>query len=1014
MRAVHADDDARMCFAVAIFGSDIRFFGEIDGYCALIDGKRNFDVVENEISSEQRVGRSEYAKNFPATAFGDGRKVFFGDNEGVVPFAEDETVRNHFAFEFGFAEIISVGYVCEPHSAEIGGCAHHVNIHDVVISRKIGIGNEFAVIVIFARLPHQSYRIRQERAVRVVAHVEHFIAVSVERERNLIARFVGFFALENKPSGNHRSCGITRISVTGVTVVAQNFDRSVGERLTESQIAYLSYVVTRHGDGVVRSVYGGHPDVEGTAAYRRLLHAQQYVDFSCVIYVIDAHAHHIPSGMMLRGGNDRNFFAPLRIRAHVVGIAVCVESVYLTETEYVKQAVYGYEGAVLLVTGIIIGGLDISVSICKYVAVSASAEAVGLIEPCVLLDSIGNEYFQFSLINYQRFRLNVAGIIAFRAVYRESDIITARRGGKRHGIFGIGGAYGFIFRYHGHVVDIHSVVTFENVNRRNNRFFVSVVIISERTALRFHVRHRVVDVYGNFYRLRSEILRGEGTLFQSVSGEYAERIAHFVHEFIEESVVIRGYLIGGEFVHVYRRESDGYLIIFDNVVQHVIGGAGRGRSDAVFAPDAERGLVENPSEDILRAVKYAACGIFAVNFKFVEAVAVSKLVLRKSVDNAGRSLFDRESGEKLSVIIGASGSVDLRVEEIISRVFEARITHRACVVPYHRIAREFQVGIVHGGRRIAVRLIDVLSRHERHRTVNIRQKRLVACKVVANAFHFHIAAGGYLVFAVHDLVVSVKVIGKLFIILHGDVRSHADIGVRIVGEIDFEAVVVEGYRNGISPSIRGEREVGFEKFYFHSAVEIHHDRSLRVAVEIPDGVIHAESDVVNAVSPAVENVRRVLHRNTVADRISYEAVIIGSRLIHNDAHGNVGVAQHVDEVSVRVAGGDVGARGAVAVRIVVFRAEHVNHCEGIETARTGNVSRARVREIGSRRTRGPIRFNGVIDRAFRDVARRIHRVKHEAVFAGVVEGERRFAGSAQTRIVNAEGLPSRGIRNSAH
>ena len=391
--------------------------------------------------------------------------------------------------------------------------------------------------------------------------------------------------------------------------------------------------------------------------------------------------------MMLRRRYDGHFFAPLRVCAYIISVAVGVVSVYLTEAEYVQQAVNVDESAVIFVSRIIIGCGNITVSISKYIAVSISFERIGLIEAGVFLDVIRHEYFQSSLVYRESDDLDVAVVITFCAVYGKTNGIDTGGGRSRKSISGVGGVEVFVFDGNRDVVDINSVVTFENVHRRYYRLFVAVVLVAKRIAVRFDVSERVIDIDRYFYRLRREILCGKRTFFKGITGERAELVANFVHELIEEGVVISGYLIVGEFGHVERRERYRDDIIPDNVVHDVIGGAGHGRSYAVLAPYARGGLIEYPAVNILSAVNNTAVGIFAVNIELVEAVAVRKLVVGVRSRNSGRSLLDGEGGEQFAVIIGAVRGIDLRVEVIIARVFESGIAHGAGIVARYRIAR---------------------------------------------------------------------------------------------------------------------------------------------------------------------------------------------------------------------------------------------------------------------------------------------------------------------------------------
>ena len=213
----------------------------------------------------------------------------------------------------------------------------------------------------------------------------------------------------------------------------------------------------------------------------------------------------------------------------------------------------------------------------------------------------------------------------------------------------------------------------------------------------------------------------------------------------------------------------------------------------------------------------------------------------------------------------------------------------------------------------------MISGHERHFALDIRKQRFVVREIVTHAFHFDISAGSDPVHAVHDFVIRVIVISQLLIVLNGDVGFHPYRRAGVVGEIDFEAVVVEGHRNGLSPR-SGESKVVLQQFDRHSAVEVYRYRSLGVAVQIPYSVVHTEGYVVNSVIPLDNRIRRILHGNAVAYRIAHEAVVIRLYLVHYDADGHVSIARHVDEVSVGVAhsgaGSHVGSGCAVAVGVV--------------------------------------------------------------------------------------------------
>ena len=529
---------------------------------------------------------------------------------------------------------------------------------------------------------------RNEIAACVVKHVEHFLSVAVRRENGAVTEFVSAFALEKEPSRDHRGYGITGVCISGVAVSRYDSRRSFGESFAEFHIAYLPHIIAVHDIGVVRRGYGRHPNVQVTASHRSLQDAHQDVYRASVIDVIDSHAHHIYAGMMLRRRYDGHFFAPLRVCAYIISVAVGVVSVYLTEAEYVQQAVNVDESAVIFVSRIIIGCGNITVSISKYIAVSISFERIGLIEARVFLHPVRHEYFQNPLGYRQSDDLDVSVVIAFVSVYGKTNGINPRSGRSRKRIGGIVGVESLIFRDDRNVVYIDSVVAFEHVCRRYYRLFVSVVLVTQRIVIRFDVSESVIDVDGYFYDLRREILRGKRAFFKSITGERAERIAHFVHELIEESIVVSRYLIVGEFRHVDRRESYGDYIISDNVVHDVIGCTGHGRSYAVLAPYARGGLIEHSAENILGAVDDTAVGIFAVDIEFVEAVAVSELVVGVRSRNSGRSFLDGERREQFAVIVGAVRGIDLRVEEIISRVLEARIARGSGIVTDDSITRD--------------------------------------------------------------------------------------------------------------------------------------------------------------------------------------------------------------------------------------------------------------------------------------------------------------------------------------
>ena len=153
LSTVDARYDVGMSFAVAVVGGNIRPFRKIDDYFALIDCKRNGDIVYRKISRYERFGRREFAIDGSRAALRHVAEIALGYNESIVAFSEYEAVRNDFALESRRRKRVAVRNVGQSDAAEIGGSANDVNIHDVIVSREIGIGDELSVIVVFARLP---------------------------------------------------------------------------------------------------------------------------------------------------------------------------------------------------------------------------------------------------------------------------------------------------------------------------------------------------------------------------------------------------------------------------------------------------------------------------------------------------------------------------------------------------------------------------------------------------------------------------------------------------------------------------------------------------------------------------------------------------------------------------------------------------------------------------------------------------------------------------------------------